>query len=52
VTGVVARVDDKQRAGIHFTHIGARELQLIRDLIGSEEDETTHTAMAAAPDQE
>jgi hypothetical protein len=48
---VVARVDDKQRAGIHFTHIGARELQLIRDLIGSEEDERTHTAMAA-PDPE
>jgi len=49
VTGVVARVDDKQRAGIRFAHIGARELH---DLIGSEEDESTHTAMTAAPDQE
>jgi hypothetical protein len=49
---VVVRVDDKQRAGIHFTHIGARELQLIRDLLGSEEDETTHAAMASAPDPE
>ena len=52
VTGVVVRVDDKRRAGIRFTHIGARELQLIRDLIGSEEDESTHTAMAAVPDPE
>jgi uncharacterized protein (TIGR02266 family) len=39
VTGVVARVDDKQRAGVRFTRIGARELQLIRDLIGSDDGE-------------
>jgi len=38
VTGVMVRVDDKQRAGIRFTHIGAKELQLIRDLIGTEEE--------------
>jgi len=41
VTGVVARVDKKQRAGVRFTHIGSRELQLIRDLIGSDESEGT-----------
>ena len=41
VTGVVARVDEKQRAGVRFTHIGTRELQLIRDLIGSDESEST-----------
>jgi uncharacterized protein (TIGR02266 family) len=40
VTGVVARVDEKQRAGVRFTHIGSRELQLIRDLIGSDDDES------------
>jgi len=41
VTGVVARVDEKQRAGVRFTHIGTRELQLIRDLIGSDDAEST-----------
>lgn len=41
VTGVVARVDEKQRAGVRFTHIGTRELQLIRDLIGSDGAENT-----------
>ncbi len=42
VTGVVARVDEKHRAGVRFTHIGARELQLIRDLIGSDDSESTN----------
>jgi uncharacterized protein (TIGR02266 family) len=41
VTGVVAKVDEKQRAGVHFTHIGTRELQLIRDLIGTDDAEST-----------
>jgi uncharacterized protein (TIGR02266 family) len=41
VTGVVVRVDEKQRAGVRFTHIGARELQLIRELLGSNDDEST-----------
>jgi len=41
VTGVVARVDEKQRAGVRFTYIGTRELQLIRDLIGRDDDERT-----------
>lgn len=40
VTGVVVRVDEKQRAGVRFTHIGARELQLIRDLLGSNDEST------------
>jgi uncharacterized protein (TIGR02266 family) len=40
VTGVVARVDEKQRAGVRFTQIGTRELQLIRELIGSNDEET------------
>ena len=38
VTGVVARIDERQRAGVRFTHVGSRELQLIRDLIGSDDD--------------
>ena len=42
VTGVVARVDEKHRAGVRFTHIAARELQLIRDLIGSDDSESTN----------
>ena len=41
VTGVVARVDKKQRAGVRFTYIGTRELQVIRDLIGRDDDERT-----------
>ncbi len=41
VTGVVARIDEKQRAGVRFTHLGSRELQLIRDLIGSDDAEST-----------
>ena len=41
VTGVVVRVDEKQRAGVRFTHVGSRELQLIRDLIGSDDGEST-----------
>ncbi len=41
VTGVVARVDEKQRAGVRFTHVGTRELQLIRDLIGSDDADST-----------
>jgi uncharacterized protein (TIGR02266 family) len=41
VTGIVARLDEKKRAGVRFTHIGTRELQLIRDLLGSDEDENT-----------
>ena len=40
VTGVVARIDERQRAGVRFTHVGSRELQLIRDLIGSDDAET------------
>ena len=44
VTGVVARVDEKHRAGVRFNHIGARELQLIRDLIGSDDNERTNTS--------
>ena len=43
VTGTVARVDEKQRAGVRFTHIGAAELQLIRDLMGSDESEVVDT---------
>lgn len=39
-TGVVARVDDLHRIGVRFTHIGGRELQLIRDLIGSDDSES------------
>ena len=39
--GVVARVDQKQRAGVRFTRIGTRELQQIRDLIGRDDDENT-----------
>ena len=41
VTGVVARIDERQRAGVRFTHVGSRELQLIRDLIGSDDAEST-----------
>jgi len=41
VTGVVARIDERQRAGVRFTHLGSRELQLIRDLIGSDDAEST-----------
>jgi uncharacterized protein (TIGR02266 family) len=41
VTGVVARVDEKLRAGVRFTQIGNRELQMIRDLLGNNEDEIT-----------
>ncbi len=40
VTGVVARVDEKQRVGVRFTHIGTRELQLIRELLGSNDEST------------
>src|SRR6266849_7624795 len=29
VTGIVARIDDQQRAGIHFTQVGSKELQFI-----------------------
>ncbi len=41
VTGVVARIDERQRTGVRFTHVGSRELQLIRDLIGSDDAEST-----------
>lgn len=43
VTGTVARTDEKLRAGIRFNHIGATELQLIRDLMGSEDSEVVDT---------
>jgi len=43
VTGVVVRVDDKQRAGVRFTHIGDKELQLVRDLINTEDQDSTNT---------
>ena len=43
-TGVVARVDDLHRIGVRFTHIGGRELQLIRDLIGSDDSESPQTS--------
>ena len=42
--GVVARVDDRQRIGVQFTQIGARELDLIRDLIGSDDADTPQTS--------
>ena len=42
--GVVARVDDRQRIGVQFTRIGARELDLIRDLIGSDDADTPQTS--------
>lgn len=41
VTGIVVRVDEKQRAAVRFTHVSSRELQLIRDLIGVDESEST-----------
>jgi uncharacterized protein (TIGR02266 family) len=41
VTGVVARFDDKQRAGVRFTHIGSRELQIIQELVGSDDQESS-----------
>jgi uncharacterized protein (TIGR02266 family) len=44
VAGVVARVDEKQRAGVRFTQLGTRELQLIRDLIGSDDSESNDRA--------
>jgi len=31
-------------AGVHFTQIGARELELIRDLIGSDDTDTPQTS--------
>ena len=42
--GVVARVDDRQRIGVQFKQIGARELELIRDLIGSDDGDTRQTS--------
>ena len=42
--GVVARVDDRQRIGVQFTQIGGRELELIRDLIGSDDGDTPQTS--------
>lgn len=44
VAGVVARVDEQQRAGVRFTQLGTRELQLIRDLIGSDDSESNDRA--------
>lgn len=43
VTGTVARLDEKLRAGIRFTHIGTSELQMIRELMGSDESEVVDT---------
>ena len=40
ITGIVVRLDDQRRAGVRFTHIGSRELELIRDLLGSDDDST------------
>ena len=48
VTGVVARVDEKLRAGVRFTQIGNRELQMIRDLLGNNEDEITDVGKKTA----
>jgi hypothetical protein len=42
--GVVARVDDRQRIGVQFKQIGAREMELIRDLIGSDDGDTPQTS--------
>ncbi len=39
VTGIVARIDDRQRAGIRFTQVGSKELQFIRELIGGDDSE-------------
>ena len=36
--------DDLHRIGVRFTHIGGRELQLIRDLIGSDDSESPQTS--------
>jgi len=47
-TGVVARVDDRQRIGVQFTQIGGRELQLIRDLIGSDDGDTPQSSYKPA----
>jgi len=41
VTGIIARMDEQQRAGVRFTQVGSKELQLIRDLIGSDDSENT-----------
>jgi uncharacterized protein (TIGR02266 family) len=49
VTGIVARLDEKKRAGVRFTHIGTRELQLIRDLMGSEESEDARSRNRSTP---
>jgi CheY-like chemotaxis protein len=38
-SGVVARVDEKLRAGVRFLQIGPRELQAIRDLVMQEDNE-------------
>jgi CheY-like chemotaxis protein len=43
VTGIVARIDEQQRAAARFTRIGSRELRLIRDLIGSDGDQGAET---------
>jgi CheY-like chemotaxis protein len=37
--GVVARVDERLRAGVRFLQIGPRELQAIRDLVMQEDKE-------------
>jgi CheY-like chemotaxis protein len=48
VIGVVARIDEQQRAGIRFTQIGSRELDLIRGLIGSDGDESAEPGNRSA----
>ena len=44
LTGAVVRVDDKKRAGVRFTHIGAREIELIQELVGSQDSEATEAS--------
>jgi CheY-like chemotaxis protein len=45
-TGVVARVDEKLRAGVRFSQIGTRELQAIRDLVMQEDNENVDAPTA------
>jgi CheY-like chemotaxis protein len=42
-TAVVVRVDNLQRIGVRFSQIDGRELQLIRDLIGSDDSDSPQT---------
>jgi CheY-like chemotaxis protein len=42
---IVARVDEKLRAGIRFSQIGARESELIRELLVQEDDSTVDVAI-------